>query len=300
MTAAFRCARTSLVRDDQLLGTASTVRAFLLVENPGPWGVDALHDARLPPPVKQALRQPAHEARVRVLLVRRHHREAPRHQFRVFAAYADPAAPWAETTILDDPEQLLELDLAGLGAGRSIGLDRHARPVFAVCTHGRHDACCAEQGRPAAAALAAARPEDGWEISHIGGDRFAGNMIVFPDGLYYGRIDAAAAISVTGSHLAGELDLDHLRGRSGYRMPVQAAEILLRRDLAETRNDALRLVSARVVGEETEAVFAVGAASYQVTVRTTHGPATAQLTCRATRDNPLPRHELLGVRRIDA
>lgn len=300
MTADFRCARTSQVRDDQILGTASTVSAFLLVENPGPWGVDALHDARLPVPVKRELRRAAHAARVRVLLVRRHHRRAPLHQFRVFAVSADPAAPWAETALLDDPEELLGLDLAALRAGRSVGLGRHDRPIFAVCTHGRHDACCAERGRPAAAALAAARPDDGWEVSHIGGDRFAGNMVVFPDGLYYGRIDAASAISVAGSHLAGELDLDHLRGRSGFRMPVQAAEILLRRDLAETRNDALRLVTSSSAGDETTAVFAVGAASYQVRVRTTHSPDTVQLTCRALRENPLPRHELLGVRRIDA
>ncbi len=36
MTAPFRCAVSSSGRTDELAGTASTVRAFLLVEEPGP------------------------------------------------------------------------------------------------------------------------------------------------------------------------------------------------------------------------------------------------------------------------
>src|ERR687890_196141 len=51
----FRCAAASLARDEPLVGTASTVRAFLLVENAGPWGVDAMRDVRLPEDVKRPL-----------------------------------------------------------------------------------------------------------------------------------------------------------------------------------------------------------------------------------------------------
>jgi hypothetical protein len=36
----FRCSGASVLRDEPLAGTASTVRAFLLIENTGPWGVD--------------------------------------------------------------------------------------------------------------------------------------------------------------------------------------------------------------------------------------------------------------------
>ena len=44
----FRCSAAALDRGDSIAGTASTVRSFLLVENPGPWGVDAVRDSRLP------------------------------------------------------------------------------------------------------------------------------------------------------------------------------------------------------------------------------------------------------------
>ena len=60
--------------------------------------------------------------------------------------------------MLDDIHEVHDLDVEALGAGRSPGLTPHLDPVFAVCTHGRHDTCCAERGRPAAAALAGAHP----------------------------------------------------------------------------------------------------------------------------------------------
>ncbi len=92
----------------------------------------------------------------------------------------------------------------------------HDEPVFLACTHGRHDTCCAERGRPVAAALSQTHPEVSWEVSHIGGDRFAGNVLVLPDGLYYGRVSPDTAPALVESHLSGHLTLDLLRGRSGY------------------------------------------------------------------------------------
>jgi hypothetical protein len=298
VTAPFRCAAESAARGDPLAGTASTVRAFLLVENPGPWGVDALRDSRLPEPVRAGLATRARAAGVRVLLVRRHHRRAPREGFTVFAAYADPARPWAERVVLDRAEDLLELDLASLGAGRSPGLPPHGGSLLCACTHGRHDACCAERGRPVAAALAGAHAEQAWECSHIGGDRFAGNLLVLPHGLYYGRLEPEQALAVADAHLDGHLVLEHLRGRSGWPMPVQAAEIGLRRELTETRLDAVSLLGVERTGSLTVARLAVAGSTYDVEVRTVRGPAEHVLTCRAGRAATAPGHQVVAVREV--
>nr|WP_246280026.1 sucrase ferredoxin [Nocardioides daedukensis] len=287
------------MRDEPAAGTASTVRAFLLIEHSGPWGVDALRDARLPDGLGEAVTRAAKTAKVRPLLIRRTKRGARSEGTRVFAAFAHPSRSWLETTVLDDPHQLLDLDLAALGAGRSPGLSPCEETLLCVCTHGRHDACCAEAGRPVVAALAAAHPQATWEVSHIGGDRFAGNLLVLPEGLYYGRVEPVSALAIADGHLAGQLDLDHLRGRSSHPMPVQFAEIALRRQLAETRGDALRVVSRQVDGAISEVVFEVGGAQWTVRVRTSPGEDLLQLTCRASRDNPIPRHELLSIARTD-
>jgi hypothetical protein len=292
----FRCTAASLARDEPALGSASTVKAFLLVENAGPWGVDALRDARLPEPVKSGLRERAARAGVRVLLVRRHG-SVTSAGTRVFAAYADARNPWLETTTLAEPEVLLGLDLDALGRGDSPGLTPATEPVFCVCTHGRHDACCAELGRPTAAALTASHPEQTWEVSHIGGDRFAANLLVLPDGLYYGRVPAAGAPALAARHLDGHLDLDLLRGRSGFPFAVQVAEVALRRQVGNTRTDAVRLVSLAQSGGDWTAVLEVDGTSYDVLVRRETGEERHLLTCRASRENPVPGYRVVGISR---
>jgi hypothetical protein len=308
----FRCTAASLERGEPALGSASTVRAYLLVENSGPWGVDALRDARLPEQVKSGLHRRAAQAGVRVLLVRRHRGHPPPSRAsygpsrasygpsRVFAAYADPRNPWLETTTIAEPEVLLHLDLEALGRGDSPGLTSATEPVFCVCTHGRHDACCAELGRPTAAALTASHPQHTWEVSHIGGDRFAANLLVLPDGLYYGRVSAAAAPALAARHLDGHLDLDLLRGRSGFPFAVQVAEVALRRQLAETRTDAVRLLSFSRSGEDSTATMQVDGTSYDVLVRREPGHEPHLLTCRASRPNPVPAYRVVGVSRGSA
>ncbi|QWZ08237.1 hypothetical protein KRR39_23450 [Nocardioides panacis] len=293
---AFRCAAASLARDEPAVGTASTVRAFLLVENAGPWGTEALRDARLPAEVKDGLQARSAATGVRALLVRRHGGAPTGPGIRVFAAYADPAAPWMETATLAAPEVLLDLDLEALGRGRSPGLTPTDEPVFCVCTHGRHDACCAELGRPTVSALAARHPEQTWEVSHIGGDRFAANLLVLPAGLYYGRVAPADAPTVAAAHLSGHVDLDLLRGRSGFPFPVQVAELAVRRETGDTRLDAVRLVGLRTVGDGSEVTLDVGGATYDVRVRRTTGEHE-RLTCRATRDSRPASYEVVGLAR---
>lgn len=295
----FRCAAASEERSESLAGSASTVSAFLLVEHPGPWGVDALRDARLPDGLGDALRERTAGTRTKVLLVRRPDGSSKDGAgVHVFAAWAHHQDPWLEATVLDDITDVLDLDLGGLGHGRSLGLPRRAEPVYAVCTHGRHDACCAERGRPVAAGLAEAFPEQTWEASHVGGDRFSANLVVLPHGLYYGRLEPDTARGLARLVAAGELDLDHLRGRSGYATPLQAAEIALRRWTDERRLDGVRFVSRRSQDGRTDAVLAVEDREYAVTVLTSRAPEPTTLTCRATRDSLAARHEVTEIRAL--
>ena len=300
----FRCAAASEERHESMTGTASTVRSFLLVEHPGPWGVDALRDARMPDGIGPELRARAALTGTKVLLIRRPGGASKSAEgVRVFAAYAHHAEPWLETTVLGDLSEVHDLDLEGLAAGRSPGLTAHHDPVLAVCTHGRHDTCCAERGRPVAAGLAGAFPEQTWEVSHIGGDRFAGNLLVLPHGLYFGRLEPDTARGVARLLAAGELDLGHLRGRSGLPTSLQAAEAALRRHVDERRLSAVRLLSREVRdggsgARETTAVFDVDGRRYAVAVTTTTGAELQKLTCRALRENPVQHHQVHEIRLV--
>ncbi|QNN52408.1 sucrase ferredoxin [Nocardioides mesophilus] len=296
MSGAFRCSVASEGDEEPIAGTASTVRAFLLVEAPGPWGVDAVTGSRLPPEVRSWLHDLPRAHRVRPLMIRGHGRQR-RPGTRVFAAWCGDGAggrPWLESAVLEDPRDLLDLPVHGLAAGSSTGLTTYDGPLLCVCTHGKHDACCAERGRPLCRALHEVAPEHTWEVSHIGGDRFAPNVLVLPEGLYYGRLAPEDAGELVESTLSGELDLAHLRGRSTLPFAVQAAEIYLRAQLGDRGSAAPELLAQERRGERTRVRLRLPGGTFDVEVETRPAPPR-QLTCRATALSAPPAHRLLGI-----
>lgn len=294
-----RCQARSRALHESLHGTASTARGWLLLEEPGPWGVDALRDSRLDPKLARRLSETSRELRLRVVLVRRARRQggSPPSQRHCFLARTGAGERWVEHALLDDPADVLDLDLDALARGDRPGQRDVPNPLFLVCTQGRHDPCCAELGRPVAQALAQRFPGQTWEVSHIGGDRFAGNLVALPHGLYFGRVSADDAVPVAEAYARGEIEPAYLRGRTAYGFAVQAAECLLRAETGIRGVDELPIVSSRRSGEVTEAVFAApDGGRYRVRIRTGSAQPARTLTCHAERLATPPEHELLELR----
>jgi hypothetical protein len=206
------------------LATATTkARGWLLIEHPGPWGED-IKTMDLPAPVTRAIRE-AGRSGVRPQLIRRSGRRRPTPPLRVYAGWSYGSDVWMEGRELDDPAQLDGLDLAAVGAGVRPGFGEPVTdPLVLVCTHGRHNVCCARTGAPLARELQARFGGRVWETTHLGGDRYAANLACLPHGLYYGDLGTAEAIHAVESYLRGEVALERLRGRAGLPEPAQAAE----------------------------------------------------------------------------
>jgi len=129
----------------------------------------------------------------------------------------EQGATWGRWKVVDDLVEARE---------RLVGdIERRGeqRPLLLVCVHGRREVCCAVRGRPVAQALAARWPGQTWECSHLGGDRFAPNVLVVPDGTTYGRLDERQAVRVVDAHLRAEVDTRYLRGSSADPPVTQAA-----------------------------------------------------------------------------
>lgn len=250
-----RCSALAQARGEPLAGTAPTITAVLLLEERGPWGDKAWRDARLPDGLGAKILERCAASGIRPLLMRRAAAGAPDVDGRrVVVASTRVDRPWMEETVLRDPREILDLDLAALGAGQALGLTPRPEPLFAVCIHGGHDACCADRGRPALEAIAAVEPEAAWGVSHLGGHRFAATALVLGDGLSYGRLDAESARMVAAEHRAGRVVLRHLRGRVGWSAPVQAAEIAVRRQVGILdRASGLRLLDVTEPGPASDA-----------------------------------------------
>ena len=272
-----RCSLRSLAADEPLAGTASTIRRWLLVTHDGPWGRDGLLDARLPRGLGRALRDVGKRSAARVLLIRRPGRSPEPGRVTCFAI--DTRDRWIgrrELQRIDDAATLDPRTRTDFGPATG--------PVFVVCTHGRRDPCCAQRGRPLAQALAAAAPTATWESTHVGGDRFAGNVVAFPDGVTFGRVTPDEAAGLVAAFGVGRLaPIDRFRGRTRDPWDVQAAEGALRVRLGLDGINDLQLLDRAVDGDASSVTFATPVGRHRVRLTRVPGPPM-RLTCHSTRE----------------
>jgi hypothetical protein len=233
------CAAQRLAHGEPLHGTApERAASWLLVEHPGPWPSEG-RPADLPASVAAVLDEAARRS-IRPQLIRPP-RERRRDRCTVMVASCRPEQRWLEVRDLADPGALAGLDLEAVAAGRAPGFGTPSpQPVVLVCTHGRHDVCCARRGRPVVRALDARLPGLVWETTHVGGDRFAANVVTLPHGSYHGGVTPDDAALLAAAALRRQVVPGLLRGLAGMPAVAQAAEVLARQRFKLPDLDAVR------------------------------------------------------------
>jgi hypothetical protein len=267
----------------------------LLVEVRGAWGVDAVHDSALGEHVPRDWKDWTKRHHGRVICIRSHLR-ADTPGVRLYGCVAKrpgrgPAALWMrEVDSLADVVGAVD-DLATQGE-RAPGWQRADDRLILVCTNGRHDQCCANRGRPVVRALRDTRWADHvWECSHIGGDRFAANLVVLPHSLYFGRVEADSVVPLLEQLDAGRIDLATYRGRTSLTLAEQAVEHFVRRELRVDGLDAIEFV-----GREDDAhIVRVGERRVRVRLKRHMVSVAEPLTCHGRPDQLVPSFELISI-----
>jgi (2Fe-2S) ferredoxin len=204
------CSEYSRDAGEQLCGTVKPVMAWLLIEHRGRWEKNAVES--LPDEARAALGS----LPVRVALVKQDARATG--PLRGFLALSSEERPRLFEFPFDRHEELADWGLERMMAGGAV-----ERELFLVCTHGVHDRCCAKFGTALYREMKRVAGGDAWQVSHVGGCRFAPNVLVLPAGMVYGRVTAEDCAALVSGRVKTEL----LRGRSCYDKPVQAAEYFL-------------------------------------------------------------------------
>jgi hypothetical protein len=187
---------------------------------------------------------------------------------------------------------VLGLDLAAAAAGNpGVGGEVHRGPLFLVCTHGRRDKCCAKFGVPLYRALREAAGDAVWQSSHVGGDRFAANLVCFPHGLFYAHAAPESGARIVSAYRDGRLSLgDEFRGRACYAYPIQAAEHFVREETGIDAVEGLRHLGSERAGEKSWRVrFAGpgGAGIHEALVSTRPSQHRRHLTCHSEEERPV-------------
>lgn len=240
----FYCSAVSRAVDEPLVGTAPHITTWFLLEYPGRWTSRAVKDNDLPEPVKARLESYLDFIpQSRLLLIRQRPRVAPP-ELRFFVALTHADRQMLYEFALDDYDTLLGLDLSAIAQGDArYAAYQRARPLFTICMHGRRDRCCPLRSLPVHIEMMQHGGPAVWQSSHIGGHRFAPNVISFPQGMVYGRVPPQRARTLMNDCRDGLVTLDLLRGRSCYEEPAQAADVFLRQATGERAVDAFALRS---------------------------------------------------------
>jgi hypothetical protein len=240
------CSIRSQQVGESMIGSATKTEIYLLLQYNGAWGAKAIIESGLPSAVKTHLAGLVNELpSCKVLLIRNdHNRDETGFYFFAARVSDDNASLYAFH--LTDYQDLLGLDIPALLRGESqYESALMEQTLYLVCTNGRRDLCCAKFGLPVYHALdqmvAKKQIPTVWQCSHIGGHRFAVNLVSLPLGLLYGRVDLESAEEILTAERQGRVHTPNLRGRTCYPAAAQAAEQLLRDESGVAEVEAYRL-----------------------------------------------------------
>jgi hypothetical protein len=173
-------------------------------------------------------------------------------------------------------------------------------PLMVVCTHGKRDRCCAKNGRPLYDALRHETESSWvWQSTHVGGDRFAGNVVMLPQALYYGRVEPGGVPALLEAHMSGRIEMEHYRGRAAYTFPLQAAEHAIRESEGLDGIGDLELVGADTLDDGWRVRFRTQAAAViEADVVSELSEEPVHLTCGAAEPQRACHYTATALRRL--
>lgn len=219
----FYCSRASLGAGELLEATAANYKSFILLEYNGPFPekpADALYNKRW----LEKLDKLARSKKGKLLLIR--NENSSDKEFSIY--FVDCLEEQYCHTILK-ADDYTDFDLEAFIYSENTAWNSES--FITVCTNGKKDKCCAKFGLPVYQKLIQKDTTPVWQCSHMGGDRFAANAIVFPNGIYYGRVQPNDIDALLADMEKQKIRLDNFRGYSRLSFFHQAIDVYLRKKL---------------------------------------------------------------------
>jgi hypothetical protein len=296
----FFCSELSRRSAEKTFGTASIGAVWMLLEYPHGWGRGALEDSALSPAVKDFFRQTLARIKHSRILFIKTDRGRRDERMNLFVVRCREREPFVVRLRLKDYDDVRSLDINEAASGRDLqGGELTKEPLHLVCTHGRRDKCCAKFGIPVYNALRECEGENVWQCSHVGGDRFAANVVCFPHGLFYAHMTEETARGVVSEYRAGRVVTEKFRGRACYLGFTQAAEFFARAESGLVDLDALRFRSSVPEGPSAWRVRFVEEGArrmHELLVASRASEFRNFVTCHSEGERPVPQFTLEDYR----
>lgn len=245
------CSDYSRTLGEPAFATAPRIEAWILLEYPYVHPAKALPQSSLHENIKAHLSAALDDIpHSRLLMIKKSNR-VPQTGLDLFLVFSGSDDPRMTRFQMNDYSEIQSIDLQASFTELANQPDRgDTTPLILVCTNGKRDACCARNGLPLFNEMKKHNRVNVWQSSHIGGHRFAANVISLPHGIYYGRVPLTGARLFVERCMNGEIDLPSYRGRTRYTAEQQAAEYLLRQQTGNKAIEDLPMLDSTQAGED--------------------------------------------------
>jgi hypothetical protein len=264
--------------EEPMAGTADRVDVWVMLEYRPAWRARALAEAALDPAIRRWLDDgltalAAAGLKARPQLVRQPEIDSDR--VRLLVGVRERLVAFSGQGY----DFLQSVDLLAV-ARNPDACPQLTQPQYFVCTNGQRDVCCARFGLPTYAALRERAGDRAWQVTHLGGHRFAPNVLALPQAALYGRVAPEAVDRLVTGVDAGDLVFPLLRGRTAHPPLVQAAEALCARQA---------LTVDRVDGDDAGATvrFRAGDGVTEARVRRSDTPVMVLKSCGDSGEEPV-------------
>ncbi|MEO0897260.1 MAG: sucrase ferredoxin [Bacteroidota bacterium] len=238
----FFCSEYTRELGTPLAGSIKPFEYLFMLEYGNTFGEDPIGEADMPIAVKEHLQLQIRlitqtKGRARLLLIR-NQQTTEEGEKSLFVLRNHPTKPFVRRYTIESYKQLLRSPMEHLID--EDGGEKVDYPMYLVCTNGRKDKCCAKYGFPLYRKLYSEvdEPEKAvWQSSHVGGHRFAANVVTLPNGVYYGQVELEDTTNLIQMTSSGLVWVDKMRGRSSLPQMAQVGEYHLRKQHPALRKE---------------------------------------------------------------
>jgi hypothetical protein len=244
------CASVSQEACESFIGTAPRADLWILLEYAGQWESKAIAKSTLPAQVKAWLKNAKTVSpHVHTQFIKHHTR--PGETITCFIGVSQETRQALYQFQLKSYEDILDLNIPAIVAGSALyETFLFKEPLFLVCTHEKHNRCCGTFGLPVYAELVNVVGENTWQTSHLGGDKFAANVVCLPYGVYYGCVTIPEIEAIVHATRHQQIYTETYRGRTCYSPAVQVADAFVRKLLGRRELHAFQLRSVQDIAAD--------------------------------------------------
>lgn len=228
------CSTNSRLNQEPWLGSASPAQVWIALSHPKPWGANALSSIDIGDQNRKHLTSIFSlypDSRIQIIT------QNNSSEIVLFFAVAFEHDQRLYRIPLSNYDSIRDLQWQDIIDNKPAYQKYSSHtPVYLICTNDQHDPCCGKWGQQLFDQNS--NTKNLWQCSHLGGDRFAANVVSLPTGSYYRQIDEQALKAIIEAEKQNTIYIDRFAGRSCYDRITQVAfHYLLRANPQTAIND---------------------------------------------------------------